>query len=963
MKRVLRKKLRELRLRWQGSGRAVIGFSLFAVLLASLLRPMPVAQAEALYQSSKVQAVLASMTPEERVGQLFLVTFQGTSTGPESQIHDLIANHHVGGVVLLAENDNFVGDPDTVPAVHQLIGDLQRIEAQVNPPPTPVPDTTSQPGTTPQPGATAQTEPKIYVPLFVGISQEGDGTPYDQILSGMTPLPDAMAVGATWNRDLAEQVGRVLGNELSTLGFNLLLGPSLDVVESPNPSAQIDLGTRVFGGDPFWVGEMGKSFISGLHAGSSSRMVVIAKHFPGRGSSDRSPEEEVATVRKSLEQLKQIELPPFFAVTNSTVPEEIVNGLLVSHIRYQGFQGNIRATTRPVSFDASALSAIIALPEFSNWRSNGGLIVSDALGSQAVRDFYSQGGENFSPRLVARDAFLAGNDLLYLGNISLEDPEDDAYSATVRILEFFTQEYNADPAFARQVDEAVARILAQKFGVYDLFILSNVLTSADGLARIGSSSSRQLMYEVARNAATLINPAEEELSTWLPAAPTQNERIVFLTDMQSYLQCHLCVPQDTLSVYALQDMIERLYGPTGSGQVFSSRLNSFPLAELELMLNGESEENIEPALERANWVVISLTDVSRGQIQLLRRFFSERPNLLRNKNVILFSFTAPYYLDATDISKLTAYYALYSKQPAFIEVAARLLFQQVTAQGDSPVSITAVEYDLRTATSPDPDQIIPLSLAGEVAPLTGSPTVELTTITAVPTEVPLYKIGDTIEVQAGPIVDHNQQIVPDRTEVRFTMSTREESGGILQQVDAETVDGLARASFNIDQPGKVEIRAASELAVVSAVLQFDASDEGAAVTIVAPVPTSTPEPTITSTVTVMPENDLISPDGHPRIGVWLLALIALFGGGSLTYWAASRIFSPRWGLRWALCVFLGGLLGYNYLALDFPGAAEWIASDGGAFGVLLLTFTGEMAGILAAWVWTRWVSEPESQAN
>ena len=85
----------------------------------------------------------------------------------------------------------------------------------------------------------------------------------------------------------------------------MLLGPSLDVVESPNPSAQIDLGTRVFGGDPFWVGEMGKAYISGLHAGSNSHMVVIAKHFPGRGGSDRSPEEEVATVRKSLEQLKQ----------------------------------------------------------------------------------------------------------------------------------------------------------------------------------------------------------------------------------------------------------------------------------------------------------------------------------------------------------------------------------------------------------------------------------------------------------------------------------------------------------------------------------------------------------------------------------------------------------------------------------------------------------------------------------
>ena len=82
---------------------------------------------------------------------------------------------------------------------------------------------------------------------------------------------------------MAQQVGAVLGSELSALGFNLYFGPSLDVVEAPNPSAQIDLGPRVFGGDPFWVGEMGRAYISGLHTGSNSRMVVVAKNFPGRG--------------------------------------------------------------------------------------------------------------------------------------------------------------------------------------------------------------------------------------------------------------------------------------------------------------------------------------------------------------------------------------------------------------------------------------------------------------------------------------------------------------------------------------------------------------------------------------------------------------------------------------------------------------------------------------------------------
>ena len=918
------------------------------LVLASILRPSPVVQAETQIQSSEAQAVLASMTPEERVGQLFLVTFQGTDTHDQTEIYDLIANHHVGGVVLQAANNNFLPQPDTITSAYQLVRDLQTIESQAT--------------TTPPSEPNAQPAEKVYVPLFMGISQEGDGVPYDQILSGLTPIPSLMAIGATWRTDLAQQVGAVQGRELSALGFNLYLGPSLDVVESPNPSARIDLGPRVFGGDPFWVGEMGRAYIAGLHDGSNNRMVVIAKHFPGRGASDRSPEEELATVRKPLEQLKLVELLPFFAVTDSTQLAELADGLLVSHIRYQGFQGNIRATTRPVSLDAAALPQIMDLDEFTAWRQNGGLVVSDALGSQAVRDFYSQSGENFLPRSVARDAFQAGNDLLYLGNITSDEPEADTYTSTLEILEFFVQQYEADSSFAQLVDAAVLRILTQKFRMYDEFVLASVLAPESGLANL--DSSQELMSEVARNAATLINPDLEELGTLLPAPPNQADRIVFLTDTSNFKQCTTCLWEQGLAADALQKAVLRLYGPTGSGQVLNSRLNPFAFDELELMLNGESQTDIEAVLDGADWIVISLTGVSDGQITLLQRFFSERPNLIRNRNVILFSFTAPYYLDPTDISILTAYYALYSKQPAFVEVAARLLFerQQITLQGASPVSIPAVDYDLTVVTLPNKDQIIPLALDEAREEVT--PTVESGTLTPevepTQTPVPLFRVGDTIGVRAGPIFDHNQNIVPDGTPVRFIMSTTDENGEILRQEDSFTVEGVARASFDITRPGSVEIRAVSEPAVLSGAIQIqlDPSNEGAVATVIAPQPSPTITPTLTLTPTPVPENEWITPAGHPRLEMWLIVMIAVIGSAFLTFWAMSRLISPRWGLRWALCVFLGGLGAYNYLALGLPGAANWIAASTGAFGVLMLTLTGELIGSLAAWIWMKLFNEP-----
>jgi beta-N-acetylhexosaminidase len=913
------------------------------IFIASFISITPAARAETRLQNSDVQAILASMTPEERVGQLSLVTFQGIDTHDQTQIYDLIANHHVGGVVLLSENDNFSPAPDTISSAYQLISALQTIEADA----------------TTRTEADAQLDDNVYVPLFIGISQEGDGTPHDQILSGLTPLPNPMAIGATWNTELAQQVGAALGSELSALGFNLYLGPSLDVVETPNPSARFDLGTRVFGGDPFWVGEMGRAYISGIHTGSNHRMVVVAKHFPGRGDSDRSPEEEVATVRKSLEQLKQVELPPFFAVTNTTEADQLVDGLLVSHIRYQGFQGNIRATTRPVSLDETALSAVIQLPEFMTWRENDGLIVSDALGSQAVRDFYSQIGENFLPRLVARDAFVAGNDLLYLGNITSEDPNDETYIATLGILDFFVQLYRTDSVFAQRVDEAVTRILTKKLGMYREFALSNVRAPESGLTSI--NLSQEIMFEIARSAATLINPDPEELSIRLPASPNQTDRIAFLTDTSLYKQCTACLWEEGFAADALQKAVLRLYGPEGSGQIFTSRLNSFPFTELELMLNGESQTDIEGILEGADWLVISLTDVGDGQISLLQRFFSERPNLIRNRNVILFSFTAPYYLDPTDISKFTAYYALYSKQPAFVEMAARLLFQpNVALEGASPVSIPAVGYILSDVTAPDPTQLIPLAVdkAIEPTPTSGTPATALA-VSPTQTEIPLYGIGDTIPVRAGPIYDHNHHVVPDGTPVRFIMTTTDESGEIPQVIETETVEGIARASFAIERQGEVVIRAVSEPAFESVALQVDATEDiGGPVVTVVPTLTPTVEtPIPTATPVAVESNQLISPEGYPRLGMWLLVMIAVIGGAILMFWAVSRLVSPRWGLRWALCVFLGGLLAYNYLALGFPSITDWIKSVG-AFGVLILTFAGQVIGSLGAWIWMQIFSGP-----
>jgi len=905
---------------------------LFLLIFLSTFAATPAAvQAQTPTPSPAVSMILNSMTPEERVGQLFLVAFNGTDSGESSQIYKLITQYHVGGVVLLSGNDNFVPAPDTTAQAQQLINNIQQLEWDVS--------KNSITGEAEEAGVNS-----AYVPLFVGITQEGDGYPTDQILSGLTPLPSEMAIGATWNPELARRVGEVRGRELAALGFNLYFGPSLDVLEVPAASGG-DLGTRVFGGDPFWVGEMGRAYITGLHEGSNHQLRVIAKHFPGVGGSDRLPEEEVSTVRKSLEQLKQIELAPFFSVTgNAPSPESTVDGLLVSHIRYQGFQGNIRATTRPISFDPQALSQILALPQFSAWQTHGGLVISDDLGTPAVRDFYATGGGQFSARTAARDAFLAGNDMLYLGNVVSTD-FPDTYTTTARVIEFFAQKYQEDPAFAQRVDYSVARILAVKLGLYETLTLSNVIVPTRRLGELGSAT--EVTFDVARNSATLISPDKQDLATVLSLPPQVNESMVFITDTANVKQCSTCVEQSAPAVDALQQTILQLYGPQSGNLTANFRLSSFSLQNLQALLNEEDVPFIEEDIKIANWLIISFTDTAQGQPALISRFLRERPDLLRNTHVILFSFGAPYYFDTTTISKITAYYALYSKQPQFVDVAARLLFQELTPAGASPVSISAVGYDLISVMSPNPSQVIPIFL--DLEPVSVS-TDQSTT--PEPTPIPLFRIGDTIAVRTGIILDNNGHSVPDGTVVQFSMMLTGEGGGILKQVEAVTTQGVARAAFGLDKPGLLEIKVTSEPAVISEVLQLDVSQSGAvAVTVVVPDLTQSIEPTPEAPV-VIEEDEYISLEGYPRFSAWILAMLFIAFSMIVGYGVGTRVSGSRPAFRWALGIAIGGLGAYNYLSFGLFGILDWLTVNG-LPGVILFLFAGELLGFAAGWVWAK----------
>jgi beta-N-acetylhexosaminidase len=906
--------------------------------LAASLQPV---QATVLFTPEEQAAsLLERLTPEERAGQLFLITFPGNQVDTETNIYDLIANHHVGGVVLLAENDNIQGQ--TPPEVLSQFADLSRQIQQNEWFASTIERTNSQ---------TGEAELPAYIPLFVGLAQEGDGFPYDQIMQGVTPLPNEMALGATWMPELSEQTGSVLGDELTRLGVNLLLGPSLDVLEAPNLGSANNLGTRTFGGDPYWVSEMGRAFIRGVHQGSQGHLAVVAKHFPGHGSSDRVPEEEVATVRKSLDELTSFDLTPFFAVTgNAQSPGEVTDALLVSHIRYQGLQGNIRSTTRPVSLDPQAFSLLMGLAPLNAWRSNGGVMISDDLGSMAMRRFYDLSSQAYDARRVALNAFLAGNDLLYIGDFSSAD-EPDAYQAAVRTIDFFAQKYREDAAFAQRVDESVLRILTLKFRLYTNFVIGDVLSPVGGLNEIGESS--QHTFEVARQAATLISPTLEELDVTVPDPPNQSDRIVFISDTRTAQQCSTCPPLSLLGVNDMQNVVVRLYGPQAGGQIRSSYLTSYTLADLDAMLiNRIGYAQFERDLSTANWIVFLMLNAQEDapSFNTLSRFLAERPDLFLQTRVIVFALCAPYFLDATDISKLTAYYTLYSKTPQFVDTAAYLLFQELRPAGAPPVSVAGISYNLNEALFPDPDVVIPLTFD------LPQPEAPAENITPTPQPLPEFHLGDVVPLRAGVILDHNGNPVPDGTPVNFVFVIAGEPNPVQQEVT--TTDGIARTTFAIAQPGTLEIFAVSENARSEA-LRLDIPAPGNEVATVTPSPEPSPTPSPTPTQTVVVPVEVPSPAPPPPLpglADWVMAILIAGVVAWSSYRLAAQVGQVRWGVRAGFLSLIFGLLSYSYLVLGMPGSQEWLGGSV-ARSVFVFTLGGSLLGLILALIW-RAISRP-----
>ncbi len=257
--------------------------------------------------------------------------------------------------------------------------------------------------------------------------------------------------------------------------------------------------------------------------------------------------------------------------------------------------------------------------------------------------------------------------------------------------DFLHSKISGRRTFAQKVDESVARILTAKLKLYPKFELDEVLTEESGLSQLGTANAVTLL--VNREAASLLSPSVEYLNVVLPPQPPSlQEFITVFTDTRSAQQCSNCPLKSEFGNMDFKNTLIRYYGGTGTNQLNADRIHAYSFLQLTEILDQRTDPSdpyMADNLRRSQWVVFNVLneDPSKPETSALKRILSERLDLLRDKKVIVFSYSEPYYLDSTDIANITAYYALYNKSQSAFDITARLMMREMSANGSLPVSL------------------------------------------------------------------------------------------------------------------------------------------------------------------------------------------------------------------------------------------------------------------------------------
>jgi beta-N-acetylhexosaminidase len=207
--------------------------------------PPPTASPTPTPEVACADRVFATMTLDQRIGQLFELGLAGDRLGP-TEIN-MIQADHIGSVWFVERS--YAG----VTGIHAV---ATAVQAQVSS------------------AATAN------VRFFIAANQEG-GLIQAMQGPGFSQIPSAVVQGS-WDPAVLQSRAAGWARELSAAGINFNFAPVMDVVPPGTDAQNQPIGAlqREYGHDPATVGSHGVAFLSGMH---QSGIAVSLKHFPGLG--------------------------------------------------------------------------------------------------------------------------------------------------------------------------------------------------------------------------------------------------------------------------------------------------------------------------------------------------------------------------------------------------------------------------------------------------------------------------------------------------------------------------------------------------------------------------------------------------------------------------------------------------------------------------------------------------------
>jgi len=293
-------------------------------------------------------AMLAAMSPDERLGQLFMLSYGGDQ--PTPLLLEWIRKRGLGGIKIFGWNAEDTG------RLAQAIAAIQE----------------------------AASQGPHDVPPFVATDQEGG---WIRHIKGKTSdTPGNLAIGASGLPSDAWHSGYYIGRELAALGINLNFAPTLDLYTDHDSTV---IGPRSFGENPEAAGILGAAFSQGSR---KAGVLSTAKHFPGHGHTGLDSHGHLPVIDIDEETLRNRELIPFVYLIRSGVP-----AIMSAHLSFP----RITAGGKPATFSKWFLQDLLR-----GELGFEGLIITDDIMMNGATTFAG------SVSLAVQLAVEAGNDIV-----------------------------------------------------------------------------------------------------------------------------------------------------------------------------------------------------------------------------------------------------------------------------------------------------------------------------------------------------------------------------------------------------------------------------------------------------------------------------------------------------------------------------------------------------------------------